>query len=85
LAFGQLLLKIVFEDAFRITDEGWRVLTIRWALFFLFLAGLNELVWRTQTNEFWISFKIWGVLPLSMIFAVAQIGLIKRYEAGAEA
>lgn len=80
LAFRQLLLKIVFEDAFRITDEGWRLLTIRWALFFLFLAFLNELIWRTQSNEFWISFKFWGVMPLTMAFAIAQLGLIKRYE-----
>lgn len=80
LAFGQLLLKIVFEDAFRINDEGWRLLTIRWALFFLFLAFLNEVIWRTQSDSFWISFKFWGVMPLTMAFAVAQLGLIKRYE-----
>lgn len=81
LAFGQLLLKIVFEEAFHLTDEGWRVLTIRWAMFFLFLAILNEVVWRSFSNEFWISFKFWGVMPLTMAFAIAQIGVLKRYEA----
>ena len=50
-------------------------------MFFLFLALLNEVIWRTQTTEFWISFKFWGVMPLTMIFAVAQLGLIKRHEA----
>ena len=81
LMFGQSLLKIVFGDAFKLTEAGWRVLTFRWAMFFLFLALLNEVIWRTQTTEFWISFKFWGVMPLTMIFAVAQLGLIKRHEA----
>ncbi len=81
LAFGQAFTKILFGEVFRLNEEGWRVLTIRWAVFFLFLAVLNEVVWRTQSTEFWISFKVWGMMPLTMLFAVAQIGLVKRYEA----
>jgi intracellular septation protein len=80
LAWGQTYTKILFGEVFRLTEEGWRVLTVRWAVFFLFLAVLNEVVWRTQTTDFWISFKVWGIMPLTMIFAVAQIGLVKRYE-----
>ncbi len=80
LMLGQSLLKIVFGEAFKLTEAGWRLLTFRWAMFFLFLAVLNEVIWRTQTTEFWISFKVWGVMPLTMIFAIAQLGLIKRHE-----
>lgn len=80
LAFGQQFLKLVFGEVFQLTEEGWRVLTIRWAVFFLFLAILNEIIWRSFSTDFWISFKVWGVMPLTMIFAVAQMGLIKRYE-----
>lgn len=80
LAFGQSLLKYVFGEAFSLTDEGWRVLTIRWALFFLFLAGLNEVVWRNFSEDFWVSFKLWGLMPLTMVFAVSQVGLLQRYE-----
>ena len=81
LAFGQVFMKVLFGEIFRLTDEGWRILTIRWALFFVALAVMNEIVWRSFTTEFWISFKIWGVMPITMVFAIAQVGLIKRYEA----
>jgi intracellular septation protein len=81
LAFGQVFMKVLFGEIFRLTDEGWRILTIRWALFFIALAVMNEIVWRSFTTEFWISFKIWGVMPITMLFAIAQVGLIKRYEA----
>lgn len=81
LFYGQIFLKLVFGEVFKLTDEGWRILTIRWAVFFVFLAVLNEIVWRCFTTDFWISFKIWGIMPLTMVFAVAQLGLIKRYEA----
>jgi intracellular septation protein len=80
LAYGQSLLKYVFGEAFSLTDEGWRVLTIRWALFFLFLAALNEVVWRNFSEDFWVSFKLWGLMPLTMVFAVSQVGLLQRYE-----
>lgn len=81
LAYGQAFLRIVFGEVFRLTDEGWRVLTFRWAMFFLVLAGLNEFIWRSFTTEFWISFKVWGIMPLTMVFAIAQVGVIKKHEA----
>lgn len=83
LALGQALLKYLFGEVFRLTEEGWRKLTLRWALFFIVLAVLNEIVWRSFSTEFWISFKIWGIMPLTMAFAIAQIGILKRYEAPA--
>ncbi len=81
LATGQSWLKYLFGDAFRLTEEGWRKLTFRWACFFVVLAVLNEFVWRNSTTEFWISFKLLGIMPLTLIFAVFQIGLLKKYEA----
>ena len=80
LVFGQSLLKYVFGEAFSLTEEGWRILTIRWALFFLFLAGLNEVVWRNFSEDFWVSFKLWGLMPITMVFAMSQVGLLQRYE-----
>ncbi len=74
------LLKYVFEDAFNLTDEGWRILTIRWACFFLFLALLNEVIWRNFSEDFWVSFKLWGLMPLTMVFAISQVGLLQKYE-----
>ncbi len=82
LFWGQSFLKIVFGEVFNLTEAGWRKLTLRWSFFFVFLAVLNEVVWRSFSTDFWIGFKVWGVMPLTMIFAVAQIGLIKRYDAG---
>lgn len=78
--YGQSFLKYIFGEVFNLTEEGWRVLTIRWALFFVVLAVINEVVWRSFSTDFWIGFKVWGIMPLTMVFAVAQIGLIKRYE-----
>ena len=75
------LLKILFGEAFNLTEEGWRKLSVRWAVFFLILAVLNELVWRNYSESTWVSFKVFGILPLTLVFAMAQIGLIKRYEA----
>lgn len=74
------LLKILFDGALHVTEEGWRKLTWRWAFFFLALAILNEIVWRTQTTDLWVKFKTFGFLPLTLIFAVAQAPLIMRYE-----
>lgn len=81
LYFRVALLKHLFGEVFNLTEEGWRVLTLRWALFFVALAIINEIVWRSFTTDFWISFKIWGVMPLTMAFAIAQVGLLKRHEA----
>lgn len=83
LAMGRSWLKYLFEDAFRLTDEGWRKLTFRWAMFFVLLAILNEIVWRTTSTDFWVSFKLFGIMPLTFIFAISQIGLLKKYDASA--
>ena len=77
--FKRSLLSYVFDDAFNLKEEGWRILTLRWGLFFVFLAVLNEAVWRTQTTDFWVAFKVWGVMPITFIFAMAQIGVMNRY------
>ena len=74
------LLKILFDGALHVTDEGWRRLTWRWAYFFLALALLNELVWRTQTTDLWVKFKTFGFMPITLLFALAQAPLIMRYE-----
>ena len=74
------LLKILFDGALHVTDEGWRKLTWRWAFFFLGLAVLNEIVWRTQTTDMWVKFKTFGFLPLTLLFALAQAPLMMKYE-----
>lgn len=79
LLFGRSFLAILFDQVFNLTPQGWRILTRRWVLFFAGLAVLNEIIWRTQSTDFWVSFKVFGVFPLTMIFAVAQMPLIKRY------
>jgi intracellular septation protein len=84
LLSGQSFLKIVFGEVFRLTEDGWRKLTMRWACFFVFLAMLNEVVWRTFSTDVWVSFKVFGIMPLTMAFAVAQIGLLRQYEQPSE-
>ena len=81
LAIGRPLLPILFDGALNVTAEGWRRLTWRWAYFFFALAALNEIVWRTQTTGFWVGFKTFGILPLTVLFALAQAPLAMRYEA----
>ncbi len=81
LAFGKPLLPIALDSVLRLTDEGWRKLTFRWGVFFFVLAALNEIVWRTQSTDFWVSFKAFGVMPLTIAFALAQTPLIMRHEA----
>lgn len=85
VAFNKPLLAIVFDQAFDLTHEGWMKLSTRWAWFFVFLAVVNEVVWRTQTTDFWVAFKVWGIMPITMIFAMAQAPLLQRYSAGAAA
>jgi intracellular septation protein len=80
LAFGRPLLAVVLDSMFALTQEGWRKLTLRWGLFFLVLAVLNEVVWRTQTTDFWVSFKVFGIMPLTLVFALAQTPLLMRHE-----
>ena len=77
--FDKPLLEIVFDSVFHITDEGWRKLTLRWAAFFLFLAVLNELVWRTQSTDFWVNAKVFGFMPLTFIFGALQVPLLMKY------
>jgi intracellular septation protein len=79
LAFGKSLLGIVFDSVFHLTEEGWRKLTWRWALFFLGLAVLNEIVWRTQPTNIWVDFKVFGVVPLTFLFAALQYPLLHKY------
>ncbi len=80
LALKKPILKILFDGALHVTEEGWRKLTWRWAFFFIALALLNEIVWRTQTTDVWVKFKTFGFLPLTLLFALAQAPLIMRTE-----
>jgi intracellular septation protein len=80
LYFRKPLLEIVLDSMFDLTEEGWRKLTLRWALFFFFLAILNEIVWRTQSTDFWVSFKVFGIMPITIVFALAQTPLLMRHE-----
>jgi intracellular septation protein len=82
LIFRKPLLAMVFDQMFHLTEEGWRKLTIRWVLFFLALAILNEIVWRTQSTDTWVTFKVFGVMPLTFIFAALQYPLLMKYDAG---
>ncbi|UTD27128.1 septation protein A [Bradyrhizobium sp. WD16] len=79
LFFNRSFIAVLFDQMFNLTPVGWRQLTLRWALFFVFMALLNEAIWRTQSTDFWVGFKAFGVIPLTMIFAMAQMPLIKRY------
>jgi len=81
LLAGHSLLRYLFGEVFKLQDRGWQILTFRWACFFIFLAVLNELVWRNFSTDFWAGFKLMGVMPITMIFAISQIGLLQRYEA----
>src|SRR3569833_506835 len=79
LLFGRSFIAIMFDQMFNLTPTGWRLLTMRWALFFAGMAILNEIVWRTQTTNVWVTFKAVGVTLLTAVFAVAQMRLINRY------
>tara|TARA_B100000029_G_scaffold315100_1_gene307513 strand:- start:531 stop:1082 length:552 start_codon:yes stop_codon:yes gene_type:complete len=74
------LLKVFFQNAFNLEDEGWKKLNDRWIVFFILVAALNEVVWRTQSEAFWVNFKVWGLLPISFIFAASQFPLINKYK-----
>jgi len=79
LAFGKAFIGYVFDAVFHLTDEGWRKLTFRWALFFFALAVLNEIVWRSVSTDVWVTFKVFGFLPLTFLFALSQVPLINRH------
>ncbi|CTQ58535.1 MAG: septation protein A [Roseibium album] len=79
LLFGKSLLGYVFDSAFKLTDEGWRKLTLRWGLFFFVLAVINEIVWRSFSTDFWVNFKVFGVMPITLLFTLTQLPLIQKY------
>ena len=79
LAFGKSFLGVLFDSVFDLTDEGWRKLTWRWAFFFFALAVLNEIVWRNFSTDFWVSFKLFGVVPLTFLFGALQYPLLTKY------
>jgi intracellular septation protein len=81
LFFNKPLLGVVFDSLFQLTDEGWRKLTLRWAIFFLALAVLNEIVWRNTSTDMWVDFKVFGVMPLTLLFGALQMPLLKKYAA----
>ena len=74
------LLKIFFQNSIKLQNEGWQKLSYRWIYFFIFIAVLNELVWRTQTEMFWVNFKVWGLLPISFLFIASQMPLMNKYK-----
>lgn len=80
LATGRPLLQSLLEAAYPgLTETGWRKLTINWAIFFIFMAVLNEAVWRNTTTDTWVAFKLWGAIPLTMIFAIANVPMLMKH------
>jgi intracellular septation protein len=79
LSFKRLFIKYVFAQAFELDETGWRQLTWRWGIFFLALAVLNELVWRNASTAAWVSFKVWGIIPLIFLFALAQTPFVMKH------
>jgi intracellular septation protein len=80
LAMGRPLLPYVLDSVMSLTDEGWKKLTFRWGLFFFVLAAINEIVWRNFSTDFWVGFKVWGIMPITIAFALSQTPLILKYE-----
>ena len=79
LYFGKALLGYVFDSAFKLTDEGWQKLTFRWGVFFFVLAAINEIVWRNFSTDFWVNFKVFGVMPITLLFTMSQLPLIQKH------
>ena len=85
LFFGKYFLKKNFlksllENSIQLEEKGWEILNHRWTIFFIFLAILNELIWRTQTEDFWVKFKVFGIIPITLIFTVFQVKVINKYK-----
>ena len=78
--FQKNFLKFFLKTAFQLQETGWDKLNFRWAYFFIFLAIINEIVWRTQPETTWVNFKVWGILPITFIFTFFQVPLIKKYK-----
>jgi intracellular septation protein len=79
LLFGRSLMGYVFDAVFKLDDEGWRKLTLRWGLFFFGLAILNEIVWRSVSTDTWVTFKVFAIVPITFVFALTQMGLIQKH------
>ena len=89
LLFGKFfsdepILKKMIGKSIQLSNEGWKILNLRWVYFFFSLALLNEIIWRTQSEEFWVNFKVWGILPLTIIFTAFQISIINKYKLNEE-
>ena len=84
VAMGRSYLKLIMGEAVKLTEQAWRTLSIRWGVFFLVLAVLNEIVWRNASTDTWVNFKVFGILPLTLLFAIAQAPLIMRHEIAPE-
>ena len=84
LIFSRLFIKLLLGQTLRLPEEAWRTLTWRWSLFFLVLALLNEIVWRNVSTDTWVAFKVWGVFPLTLLFAMAQTPFIARHQIESE-
>jgi intracellular septation protein len=84
LATRRNLLKPLFSGVFSLDEEGWRKLALRWACFFVLLAIINEVVWRTMTTDAWVNFKVFGIMPLTLLFSAAQMPMIMRHQKAAE-
>ena len=78
--FNKNFLKFFFKTAFQLDEAGWDKLNFRWAYFFIFLAFINEIVWRTQPESTWVNFKVWGMLPLTFIFTALQLPMINKHK-----
>ena len=78
--YNKNLLKVLFKGSLKLEDIGWDKLLYRWIVFFIFLAIINEIIWRTQSEDAWINFKVWGILILTFIFTASQIPLIQKYK-----
>ena len=74
------ILQVFFQNTLKLEDQGWKILSSRWIYFFILVAILNEIVWRTQTEEFWVNFKVWGLMPISFLFVATQVPLINKYK-----
>jgi len=79
LLMGKPTMTVLFDGAFKLTEQGWSILTLRWGLFFLLLALLNEIVWRNFTTDQWVDFKVFGLMPLTMVFAMAQLPVLTKH------
>ncbi len=84
LAFGRSFLKTVLGAVFELTEEGWRKLTWRWAWFFVVLAVLNEVVWRTMSTDAWVNFKVFAIMPLTIVFSLSQLPMLQRHRVEAD-